>query len=210
MEIEKLVVGQLQTNCYLAWDKETREGIIIDPGDDAEYILNRIKDLEVKPKMILATHGHFDHILAVLELKLAFKIPFLLHRKDLFLAKKAVSSAKFFTGDREALPPLVDKFIKEGEKISFGKNEKLKVIETPGHSPGGVAFLNRGVVFSGDTLFKQGVGRTDFSYCSQADLIDSIENKLFKLSDETIVYPGHGEETTIGEEKINFNLTTKA
>jgi len=201
MEIEKLIVGQLQTNCYLVWDKKTREGIIIDPGDDAEYIISRIKDLEIKPQMILATHGHFDHVLAVLELKLAFKIPFLLHRKDLFLVKKAVSSAKFFAGNREALTPLTDKFIKEGKIISFGKNERLKVIETPGHSPGGVAFLGRGVVFSGDTLFKQGVGRTDFSYCSQAGLIDSIKNKLFKLPDETIVYPGHGEETTIGEEK---------
>ena len=87
MEIEKLIVGQLQTNCYLVWDKKTREGIIIDPGDDAEYIISRIKDLEIKPQMILATHGHFDHVLAVLELKLAFKIPFLLHRKDLFLVK---------------------------------------------------------------------------------------------------------------------------
>ena len=201
MEIKKLVVGQLQTNCYLVWDKETKEGIIIDPGDDAEYILNRLKDLEIKPQIILATHGHFDHVLAVFELKMALKIPFLIHQKDLFLLKRADKTADWFTGIKDGFVPSADGFLKENKKISFGERTQLKVIETPGHSPGGVAFLSRGVVFSGDTLFRQGVGRTDFSYCSQADLIDSIKNKLFKLPDKTIVYPGHGEETTIGEEK---------
>ncbi|MCX6725748.1 MAG: MBL fold metallo-hydrolase [Candidatus Shapirobacteria bacterium] len=224
MKIEKLIVGQLQTNCYLVWDEISKEGVIIDPGDDGEYIINRIKDLEIKPQMILATHGHFDHLLAVLELKLAFKIPFLLQEKDLFLAKKAVSSAHFFTGDREALPVLVDKFIKEGDIIKFGaakQTSQLKVLETPGHSPGGVSFYGRGVLFhkkqaclflkkqaclfSGDTLFAQSIGRTDFSYCSHQDLINSIKNKLFNLPNETIVYPGHGEETTIGLEKKFFN-----
>jgi len=203
MEIEKLIVGQLQTNCYLVWEEETKKGLIIDPGDDAEYILNRIKDLEIKPEMILATHGHFDHVLGVFELKIALKIPFLIHPKDLFLLKRDDKTADWFTGIKDGFVPSADGFLKGNEKISFGKNSQLKVIETPGHSPGGVAFFSRGVVFSGDTLFKQGVGRTDFSYCSQADLIDSIKNKLFKLPDKTIVYPGHGEETTIGEEKKN-------
>ncbi|MBM3205754.1 MBL fold metallo-hydrolase [Candidatus Shapirobacteria bacterium] len=204
MEVERLTVGQLQTNCYLVWEKETHQGIIIDPGDDADYLLGRLNDLKVKPELILATHGHFDHLLAVLELKLAFKIPFLLHEKDLFLAKRAVPTAKFFSGEKEALKPLVDGFLKEGQIISFGKKERLKVVETPGHSPGGVIFESRGVVFSGDTLFKQGVGRTDYSYGSQTDLLNSIKNKLFKLPDKTVVYPGHGDETTIGKEKKNF------
>ncbi len=206
MEIERLIVGQLQTNCYLAWDKENGEGIIIDPGDDAEYILNRIKDLGIKPKVILATHGHFDHVLAVFELKMALKIPFLIHSKDLFLLKRIDKTADYFTGIKDGLVPSADSFLKENEEISFGRNFQLKVIETPGHSPGGVAFFSRGVVFSGDTLFKQGVGRTDFTYCSQSDLINSIKNKLFELPDKTIVYPGHGEETTIGEEKGILNL----
>jgi len=204
MEIEKLIVGQLQTNCYLVWDEETKKGLIIDPGDDAEYILNRIKDLEIKPEMILATHGHFDHVLGVFELKMALKIPFLIHQEDLFLLKRADKTAGYFRGIKDGFVPSADGFLKENEKISFGQNSQLKVIETPGHSPGGVAFFSRGVVFSGDTLFKQGVGRTDFSYCSQADLIDSIKNKLFKLPDKTIIYPGHGEKTTIGEEKRNY------
>lgn len=217
MRIEKLIVGQLKTNCYLVWEERTQEGVIIDPGNDAEYILNRVNDLELKPQFILATHGHFDHVLAVLEIKLALKIPFLINEKDLFLVKRAVQSAKFFTGGKDGLKPLVDKFIKEGDLISFGsaeQNSQLKVVETPGHSPGGVVFEGRGVLFrekqgsrearflfSGDTLFRQAVGRTDLSYSSHQDLIDSIKNKLFKLPDETIVYPGHGEQTTIGEEK---------
>ena len=209
MKIERLIVGQLQTNCYLVWDKTTGEGVIIDPGDDAEYILNRVRDLEIKPLFILATHGHFDHVLAVLELKLALKTPFLINEKDLFLLKRAVGSAKFFTGEKDALKPLVDKYIKENDRISFGKKGELKVIDSPGHSPGGVVFESRGVVFTGDTLFKQSMGTTQYSYCSETALLNSIKNKLFKLPDETIVYPGHGEETTIGEEKKNFNSAEK-
>ena len=90
--------------------------------------------------------------------------------------------------------------------ISFGEKEQLKVVETPGHSPGGVVFESRGVVFTGDTLFKQGMGTTQYSYCSETALLNSIKNKLFKLPDETIVYPGHGEETSIGEEKKEFSF----
>ncbi len=199
MKIDKLVVGQLQSNCYLVWDEKTKETIIIDPADDADYIIRRIQDLKLKPKLILATHGHFDHVLAIPEIKLAFNIPFWMHQADLFLLKRSKETAHFFT-QQEADPPLMpDKFIKKNEEIKLGK-EKLKVIETPGHSPGGVSFYSRGVVFDGDTLFKQGIGRYDFSYAKREDLFNSIE-KLFKLPEETIVYPGHGPETTIGEEK---------
>ena len=147
-----------------------------------------------------------------MELKLAFKIPFLIHQKDLFLLGRADRTADWFTGIKDGFVPTADKFIKEGDVISFGGKGKLKVIETPGHSPGGVVFESfawenrKGVIFSGDTLFKDGFGRTDFSYCSHLDLMSSLKNKLFKLPDETIVYPGHGEETTIEEAKRNFKL----
>lgn len=208
MKVEKLAVGQLQTNCYLVWDEESGEGIIIDPGDDGDYIIRRIQDLGVKPKLIVTTHGHFDHVLAVTELKLAFKIPFLMHRADLPLLKRTKQSAKYWLGiEVDPPPPKVDQYIEEGDWIKFGR-EKLKVIESPGHSPGGVGLYDRkgGVLFSGDTLFKQGVGRTDLSYSSEEDLIKSLK-KLSKLPSETIVYPGHGPETTIGEEKkILLNL----
>jgi hydroxyacylglutathione hydrolase len=202
MEIEKLVVGQLRTNCYLVWDEKAGEGIVIDPGDDGDYILRRLQDLEIKPKLIIATHGHFDHILAATELKLALEVPFLIHRADLPLLKKTKQSAKYWLGVEVDPPPLdVDRFIKEGDKIKFGQ-ETLEVIESPGHSPGGIALYSnkRKILFSGDTLFKRGVGRTDLSYSSSKDLAESLE-KLFNLPPETVVYPGHGPETTIGEEK---------
>jgi len=205
MKIEKLVVGQLQTNCYLVWDEKSREAVIIDPADDADYIIRKIQDFKLKPKLILATHGHFDHVLAVPELKLAYGIPFLMHKADLFLLKRSKETAKYFTGAQADPPLMPNKFIKEGDLIKFGK-EKLKVIETPGHSPGGVSFLSRGIVFDGDTLFHQGIGRYDFSYASKEDLFDSIK-KLLKLPDKTRVYPGHGEETTVGEEKKVFSLS---
>jgi len=132
VKIEKLVVGQLQTNCYLVWDEKSGEVIIIDPADDADYIIRRIQDFELKPKLILATHGHFDHVLAVPELKLAYGIPFLMHKADLFLLKRSKETAKYFTGAQADPPLMPNKFIKEGDLIKFGK-EKLKVIETPGH-----------------------------------------------------------------------------
>ena len=205
MEIKTLVVGQLQTNCYLAYDKQSREAVIIDPGDDADFIIQQIKDLDLKPKFILATHGHFDHILAVLELKLAFKIPFLVNKKDEFLVKRADKTAGYFLKGEQNLTPMIDKSIKERDIIVFGK-QKLKVLNSPGHSPGGVAFLSRGVCFSGDTLFKRAVGRTDYSYGSPKDLMNSIQ-KLLKLPDKTVVYPGHGLQTTIAEEKTFFKST---
>lgn len=218
MKIERLIVGQLQTNCYLVWDETTGKAIVIDPGDDGDYIIRRIQDFHLKPKLILITHGHFDHVLAVPELKLAFGIPFLMHKADFFLLKRSKETAKFFTGIETDPPLLPNKFIKEGDLIKFGKEKlrpdvksglaafEIKVMETPGHSPGGVSFWSRGVVFDGDTLFYQGIGRTDFSYGSEEDLLNSIKNKLFKLPDETIVYPGHGEETTIKEGKKSFAI----
>lgn len=217
MKIEKLVVGQLQTNCYLVWDEKSGEGIIIDPGDDGDYIVRRVQDLEIKPHLIVATHGHFDHVLAATELKLAFQISFLMHRADLPVLKKIQSSARYWLGIKVDPPPTVDRFIKEGDWVEFGQ-EKLKVIESPGHSPGGVVlYANQArvkdsepgseensdekfILFSGDTLFKQGVGRTDLSYSSEKDLMKSLK-KLLKLPPETVVYPGHGPETTIREEK---------
>jgi len=208
MKVERLIVGQLQTNCYLVWDQDSGKGVIIDPGDDADLILNRLRDLEIKPLFILATHGHFDHVLAVLELKLALGIPFLIHQKDLFLLKRAVTSANHFTNNKEALLPLADKYLQEKEIIIFG-NSQLEVQELPGHTPGGVIFLGQDIVFSGDSLFYHGIGRTDLSYSSKKDLLEGINNKLFVLPEDTIVYSGHGEETTIKEEKENFNLVAR-
>lgn len=217
MKIEKLIVGQLATNCYLVWEEKSKEAIIIDPGDDGDYIVRRIQDLKLLPKLILTTHGHFDHVLAATELKLALGLPFLIHEKDLFLLKKAEESARHYLGINVDPITLPDKLIKENEEIKFGR-EKLRVMETPGHTPGSVCLYSsvyedvilgsaswrtrqarmtkKRVLFSGDSLFADGVGRTDFSYSSKEDLKKSLK-KLFKLSGDTLVCPGHGEETTM-------------
>lgn len=201
MRVVCLQVGQLQTNCYFAWDENDFEAVIIDPGDDGDFIIQKIINLELHPKLILTTHGHFDHVLAVTELRLAFKIPFLMHQADLFLIKRAGETARYFTSiDADPLLP-PDNFFTQNMVIKFGK-ESLKVIETPGHTPGSVSFYSPGILFSGDTLFCHSVGRTDFSYSSQPLLKKSIK-KLLRLPRETTVYPGHGEETTIGEEINN-------
>lgn len=195
MRIEKLVVGTLSTNCYLVWEKKTRKALIIDPGDDGGFIIQKIQDLMLSPQNIIVTHGHFDHVLAATELKLVFAIPFLIHRADLFLLRQAQQSAKHFLGIEVDPPAEPDEFVKEGNFLKIG-HEELKVLETPGHTPGGISLLGKGIVFTGDTLFSSGFGRTDFSYGSKENLQKSLV-KLFKLPGNTVVYPGHGEETTI-------------
>lgn len=198
MQVETLIVGQLQTNCYLVYCEKTRRCLIIDSGDDADFIINKIRDLNLKPMAIVVTHGHFDHVLAVTELRLGSNMPFYLHKKDWFLFKRGGETAEYFTdlkGDPAIKP---DKFLKEGDWLKFGQ-EKLKVIETPGHTPGSISLYSGkdGLVFVGDVIFAYGgVGRTDFSYASQGRLGESIE-KLLKLPDRTIIYPGHGRKTSI-------------
>ena len=187
VEVKRLIVGQMHTNCYLVWDEQTLEAAIIDPGDDADYLLNIIKDLGLLPKYIIGTHGHSDHLSALTEIKLALSIPFLLNEKDIFLL------------NRLSLPSLPDVLLTPETKINFG-SETLKVITTPGHTPGSVSLYFPGLLFSGDTLFYKAVGRTDLLYSSAKDLQSSLK-KLFLLPPETRVLPGHGDETTISEEK---------
>ena len=211
MDVLTLPVGPLQTNCYLASCPKTKEAIIIDPGDSGDFISQKILDLKLQPKVIVATHGHVDHIVAVIELKLAFNIPFLVHKKDLFLLKRNKETIEYFLGFNpypelfqwKNAETIVDQYIKEGDIMPFSK-QKLKVIETPGHTPGGVCLYTKGILFSGDTLFKNGVGRSDLSYSSKEDLEASLQ-KLSKLPPKTIVYPGHGPETTISAE-LNSSL----
>jgi glyoxylase-like metal-dependent hydrolase (beta-lactamase superfamily II) len=205
LEIRKLVTGQLQTNCYLVYDNQAPDVIIIDPGDDADYIARVIADLNKKPSKIIATHGHFDHVLAVTELKLAYDIPFLIHKEDEFLLKRLQSTAKHFLGVKTDPAPIVDKHLKKNDEIKVGKYI-LKVIETPGHTPGGISLYCKKakILFAGDTVFeKGGIGRTDFVYANNNQLMESIQ-KLLKLPKDTIVYTGHGDKTTIKEVKTYF------
>lgn len=198
MNIEILQVGQLQTNCYLVSDPEKEHCLIIDPGDEANFISEKILRQNLSPQAIIATHGHFDHCLAAFELQMAFDIPFIIHPRDKKLLSKAADSASYWM-EREIVvqPPKVNREITRGDKIKLG-NYQLEVLETPGHTPGGITLYNQPekIAFVGDTIFKNGVGRTDFKYASSKQLRQSIEKIKQKLSGYT-AYPGHGQEFII-------------
>jgi len=200
--MEILVVGQLATNCYLFYDDKSRKAFIIDPGDDADFIIRKISDLDLKPQAILCTHGHFDHVLAVTELKLAFNIPFYLNAKDVRILKRTQKTTKYFTGMEVDPPSLPDKDLTQGQVLRLD-SLSLKVVETPGHTQGSVSFYCRkqNICFVGDLIFAQGgLGRTDLAGGDEQRLKRSIK-KILSLAKETIIYPGHGEQTTVEEEQ---------
>ena len=199
LQVEPLVVGPLFSNCYIVWDESVKQGVIIDPGDDADTILNTIKELDIEIKYILATHGHFDHVGAVAPLRKKLNVEFLAHEGDFFFIQDGENSARRWGIDIEQ-PPKPDRFIEDGDKIKVG-NFELESLHTPGHSPGGVSFVHDRMVFGGDTLFQGSIGRTDFRQGSFEDIARSIKTRLYTLPDDTIVYTGHGPITTIGEEK---------
>ena len=198
-QVETLIVGQLFSNCYIVYDDKIKQGVIIDPGDDADVILKSVKKLDVKIKYILVTHGHFDHVGAVAQLRRELDAEFLAHNGDFFFLEDGENAARCWGIDIEQ-PPKPDRFIEDGEKIKFGGYE-FEVLHTPGHSPGGVSFLYDRMLFGGDTLFQGSIGRTDFRQGSFEDLSKSIRTRLYTLPDDTIVYTGHGPITTIGDEK---------
>ncbi len=180
MTVETLVVGQMATNCYIVIDKN--KSIIIDPGDDAEYIISH---LTTKPTMIVATHGHFDHIMAAYALQLAYNIPFYIHDDDIFLLSRMQSSAKHFLGIQEIDPPPVP-----------SKIGNLPFIHTPGHTPGSICLQFNDILVVGDTMFANGVGRTDFSYSDRQKLTVSLK-KIMSFPKDTRILPGHGKEFSL-------------
>lgn len=205
LQIVRLPVGSLCANAYFVIDAQSLEALIIDPGDDGEYLLEKISQGKIKPQLILATHGHFDHIMAVLELKMALHLPFWLHQKDEFLVKRLRSSAKHWLGIDVGNGPKVDKYLSTKTFIKLGKT-RFQIIETPGHTPGSISLYSREekIVFVGDLLFAGGsVGRTDFVYSSPVDLRNSIK-KILKLPEKTVIYPGHGQKTSVEKEKKFF------
>jgi glyoxylase-like metal-dependent hydrolase (beta-lactamase superfamily II) len=199
LHIEPEIVGPLLSNCYILWDEHTKHGVIIDPGDDAEIILKKITELDLTIKYILATHGHFDHIGAVAPLKQRLNTKFLAHEGDLFFIEDGKKTANNW-GVKIEQPPTPDHYIKDKEIINI-KDFEIKVLHTPGHSPGGVCFHVNNMLFGGDTLFQRSIGRTDFRQGSYEQLEKSIKTCLYTLPDNTIVYTGHGPNTTIGDEK---------
>lgn len=201
-------VNPFAMNCYVYWDEKTKEGVIIDPGAYADFekneILDYIKANGINIKLILSTHGHVDHILGNDWAKKSFNSPLLMHKDDLPLIDNALKQAEMF-GVVFPQPPDPDKFIDENDDIKFG-DTSFKILHTPGHSPGSVCFVDEKekVIFGGDTVFQGSIGRTDLWMGDTNILLDSIQNKIFKYPDDYIIYPGHMDETTIGEEK-QFN-----
>lgn len=225
LTVKTLVVGDLSTNCYLVSSSKAGRGptslersdlstpcLIIDPGDEADFITETITNEKLTPTAIVLTHGHFDHVLGCLELKLNFDLPILIHKNDLKLYSSANQSALHWLKRKTLKVPPIDQYIKEGDKIKVG-TETLTVLETPGHTPGSIclysspplntkySILNT-ILFTGDTLFADGVGRTDFFYSSSTDLANSLEKIKSILSEPfplskgeskgVIIYPGHG------------------
>lgn len=198
IKVEKLVLGPLLANCFLVFDDKSKEAIVLDPGDEADFLIQKIEERHLKPQKIIATHGHFDHVGAILELKLTYNIPFLANKKDNFLLKRSSETAAHFTKVATLKLPSPDQDLKDGVKISLGKSH-LKVMETPGHTPGSICLVGEGFAFVGDLLFADGsIGRCDFSYSDPEELKKSVK-KILGLSKTTIIYPGHGPEFMLGE-----------
>lgn len=203
---ETLVMGQLDTNCYLVWDDETKECLVVDPADDGVSISEEISVKKLKVKYIFLTHGHFDHSLGALDLKLIYNVNFGCSNKDAFLLDRQDETAKHFLKKEIQVPNFIkiDIDLDKVKKFQLG-DEIFEIIKTPGHTPGCVCFYNKTnkLLFSGDTLFAGLRGRTDFKYGSTPTIFKSLK-KLMKLDKETLVLPGHGDTTTIERESRRY------
>ena len=200
MKIIKMEVGIFAVNCYIVFSDRTKEGLVVDPGGDAKRILKAIDEYDLDIKSIVLTHGHGDHIGGVLELKEELGVDILVHEADLIMLQDASRnmSANMPMGAVEFKP---DRLLKDGDIIEVG-DLQIEVIHTPGHTPGCISLKIGQHLLSGDTLFKGSIGRTDFEGGSYEQIIKSIKERLLVLDDNTLVLPGHGENTTILEEKL--------
>lgn len=193
--VKRFVAGPIETNCYLVWDASTKAACLIDPAGDAEKIKDFLGDNELRLDFIINTHGHGDHIAANSD----FNVPIYIHGSDkdfLLDPDKNLSNAFSFP----FVSPAAARILKDGDTIKLG-TLSMEVIHTPGHTPGSISIALGDAVFTGDTLFAGAVGRTDFEYGSEEEMFRSIRNKLMPLADDTVIYPGHGGESTIGEER---------
>ncbi len=208
MKTKQFVVNPFQMNCFIYYDENSKEGIIIDPGtystEEDNTVINFIEGNKINIKYLINTHGHIDHILGNKFARDTFNVPMLIHKDDLFLVDNSLEQSRMF-GIEIAKPPSFDMYITEETELKLG-DTKFNFIHTPGHSPGSVCIVDHKNknVFCGDLIFKNSVGRTDLPMGSFEILLDSINNKLFeKCSDSYNLFPGHMEPTTIFDEKNN-------
>src|SRR3990172_1049303 len=199
MIIKTMTVGAFAVNSYLVVCEKTRCAVIIDPGDDEAYIMDVVKSQDARVDYIFLTHGHLDHISGVARIRKQYGCQALMHEKDLFLVKNMNSQAMLFNlqAPKGFIP---DKYVHEGDELKVGELV-FRVIETPGHSPGSICYRAENIIFVGDTLFYDSIGRTDLIGGSSDDLYASINSKLFVLPPELEIYPGHGPSSTIGDRK---------
>ena len=198
MQIEMIMTGPLQENCYVLMDEATHDAVVVDPGDDAPRIVEAIERMGAQPIAIINTHCHFDHVGAVSALQQQYHVPFYIHPNDEEMLENAAFSAANFGLTIEQ--PRVDRFIREGERFQVGGSE-LSVRYTPGHCPGHIILVGDGFALVGDVVFAGSVGRTDFPGTSWDVLAQSIKRELLTLPDDTILFPGHGPSTTVGRER---------
>ncbi|MPZ22679.1 MAG: MBL fold metallo-hydrolase [Dehalococcoidia bacterium] len=197
--VRGLVVGLFQENCWVIGNRRSGEAICIDPGDQADDILHMAAEMGVKIKVIANSHAHIDHILGVPGIKAAGNTDFYLHRGDLEIARGAAAKARNFMGEVEQ-PPDPDHFPEHGDVIEVD-GVSLRVLHTPGHTPGSLSYFGNGMLFSGDTLFRGSIGRTDLPGGDLQQEMASIVDTLLALPDDTVVLPGHMDETRIETER---------
>jgi glyoxylase-like metal-dependent hydrolase (beta-lactamase superfamily II) len=196
-----MAVGPLACNCYIVGDPETRDAIVIDPGGDPDLLISAIASKNLKISGIVATHAHFDHIIAAEVLRAATGAPFYLHAADAPVLDWYAESGRMFLGIELPPPPAIDTSPTEGDELRAG-SVSLGVLHTPGHSPGSISLVHADALFSGDTLFAGSIGRSDLPGGNGKALLDAVRGKLYPLGDELPVYPGHGPATTIERERL--------
>ena len=201
LKINQYVVGAVQTNCYFAINDETKETLIVDPGDNAKQLADRIRQEELKPVAVLLTHGHFDHAGGAAELAREFQIPVYAHEDEKETLEDPKLNVSWMMGKEEHFS--ADEFVTDEQELDLA-GFHIRVLHTPGHTVGGCCYYlpYEDVVFSGDTLFCMSVGRTDFPKGSMSSIVRSIKEKLMVLPERTIVYPGHNDVTTIENERM--------